>query len=338
MASPPPHGCRGHTFYSTSEEPMRSHTQPEDEPRPKSVPRGGRGFSIIELIVVLAVISVVVAFAVLGVRQAMASVRLQNSMRQLASRVEAARVDAIRRHKSATVEIKDDKTYAVSMDFNGNGVVSTRSYTLEAGVTINIPSTGPPVFDFDWRGRTPQCFTSIGMKSDGGTSTLSVTSAGDVTVDAGLSANLNAGTFTNVNATSDVQTGAVVAGTSAGSCADPCGGCVGTICTTCSVPSTPPPGCVAFFIKPAYVSVKKNTKGTADITVSVTPADTITVVQTDGRTNLEFTPSPTQAVAAGGSKVFTVKSKNNLTGYFPIKFISACNPSNAVAATVQVTN
>ena len=318
---------------------MFSHTEPVTVPRAGLVPRSGRGFSLVELVLVLAVISIVLAFAVLGVRRAMASIRLQNSMRQLASRVEAARIDAIRRHKSSTVEFTGNRTYSITMDFDARGVVSTRHYALEQGVTINSQSTDLPVFDFDWRGRTPQCFTSITLQSpeSGGTSTLSISSAGDVTVDAGLSANLNAGSFTTVSATSDVQSGAVVAGTSGGACSDPCGGCA-SACTNCQVQSTPPPGCAAFTVNPASVSIRKNFKSSAGISVTVTPADTITVIQNDGRTNLEFTPSPTQSIGAGGSKTFTVKSKNNLTGVFPLKFISACNPSNAAYATVQVGN
>jgi prepilin-type N-terminal cleavage/methylation domain-containing protein len=318
---------------------MRSHKQPEAMSQAGAAsPCSSRGFSMVELVIVLAVVSVVLTFAVLGVKQAMASIRLQNSMRQFASRVEVARTDAIRRHKSATVEFTSDRTYSITMDFNGTGVVSTRKYTLESGVTINSPSTDLPVFDFDWRGRTPQCFTAITMQSGGGggTSKLSVSSAGDVTVDSGLSSNLNAGTYTTVSQTSDVQSGAIVSGTSPAACTDPCGGCV-VAGGGGPIQSTPPAGCTAFTLNKSLISIRKNYKNSADFIVSVTPADTITVFQTDGRTNLEFTPSPTQAIGVGGSKTFTVKSKNNSTGYFPIKFVSACNPSNSAAATVQVT-
>lgn len=317
---------------------MHSRTRTDLTKARAAKPRGDCGFGLVELIVVLAVISIVTTFAILGIRSAMASIRLQNSMRQLASRVEMARIDAIRRHKSATVEFISDKAYTINMDFDGNGVVATRSYSLESGVTINSPSTDLPVFDFDWRGRTPQCFTSITMQSQGvgDSSTLSVTSAGDVTIDAGLSANINAGTYTTVSQTGDVQTGAVVSGAGSAACADPCGGCVpagggGPIL------SAPVPGCVVFGVNKSSISIRKNYKNSGAFIINVTPADTITVVQTDGRTNLEFTPSPTQAIGAGGTKTFTVKSKNNSTGYFPIKFISACNPSNSASATVQVT-
>jgi hypothetical protein len=51
------------------------------------------------------------------------------------------------------------------MDFNGTGVELMQSYTLESGVTIDSPTTDLPVFDFDRRGRTLQCFTSISIKS-----------------------------------------------------------------------------------------------------------------------------------------------------------------------------
>lgn len=300
--------------------------------------RGSSGFGLVELITVLALISIVTAFAVLGVNRAMASIRLQNSIRQLASRVESARIDAIRRHKSAAVEFISSNSYTVSMDSRGTGVERTQVYTLESGVTINSPATDLPIFDFDWRGRTPQCFTSITMQSrgGGGSSTLSVSSGGDVTIDAGLGSNLNSASYTTVSTTGDVQKGVAVTGASGAACLDPCGGCV--VSGGGTVVSTPPPGCVSFGANKSAISIRKNYKSTDAFVISVTTTDTITAVQTDGRTNLEFLPSPTQSIGANSSKTFTVRSKGNTTGYFPVKFISACNPSNAVTATVRVSS
>jgi prepilin-type N-terminal cleavage/methylation domain-containing protein len=299
--------------------------------------RGSSGFGLAETLVVLAIISIVTAFAVVGVKRAMASIRLQNSVSQLGSRVESARIDAIRRHKSAVVEFTSSNSYSISMDFEGAGVELTRVYTLESGVTINSPAANLPVFDFDWRGRTPQCFTSITMQSDGGggSSTLSVSSGGDVTINAGLSSNLNSGSYTTVSATGDVQKGVAVNGAGAPACLDPCGGCVAS--GGGPTLSTPPPGCVGFGVSKSAITIRKNYKSSDSFVVSVTANDTITAVQTDGRVNLEFLPSPTQPMGANSSKTFTVRSKGNTTGYFPVKFVSACNPANVAAATVRVS-
>lgn len=297
---------------------------------------GSRGFSMLQLVVAIAVISVVTTFAVLGVNRARAAIRLQNSMRMLAGRVESARFDAIRRHKSTTVEFIDGDTYKITMDFDGSGVVSSRTFDLETGVTITSLATDLPTFDFDWRGRTPQCFTAVTMQSTTGqTTTLSVSSAGDVTVDSGLGSTLTTSSYSSVTTTGDVQSGAVVPGGTSPSCADPCSTCV-----TSGGPasSSPPPGCIPFTIDHTYVSIRKSGGSTASFTVSVTAADTITVTQTDGRTNLGFAPSATQAVGANGTKTFTVSSKNNSRGLFPIKFSSACSASNNIPATVNVTN
>jgi prepilin-type N-terminal cleavage/methylation domain-containing protein len=315
---------------------MRSPKQQVDRsPAGAAARRDGRGFSLVELLAVLAVISIVVAFAVLGVKRAMASIRLQNSMRQLASRVELARTDAIRRHKLATVEFTSNSAYTITMDFNGTGVVGKRSYRLESGVTLT--NSEKPMFEFDWRGRTSQCLTNVTLQSQegSGTSTLAIGSAGDVTVDAGLGANMNSTSFSTVSKTGDVQKGAVVLGASP-VCSSPCDGNCVSACVDCETESTPPPGCVKFTVKPSVITIRKNFKTSLDITATTTVADTITVIQNDGRTNLEFTPSPTQTFSAAGSKTFTVKSKNNLTGTFPLKFISACNPTNVAYATVVV--
>lgn len=67
--------------------------------------RDQRGFTVLQLIIILAIVSVVSSFAVVGIMKARAAVRLQNSARQFASYVERARSDALRRHGMASVQL-----------------------------------------------------------------------------------------------------------------------------------------------------------------------------------------------------------------------------------------
>src|SRR5689334_20255974 len=88
------------------------------------------GFSLTQLVITIAVISVVSVFAFLGITSAKQRVRLTNSSRLLASYVEKARVDSVRRHPMASadmagVQVLDKTTYRVKMDFDGNGTVET---------------------------------------------------------------------------------------------------------------------------------------------------------------------------------------------------------------------
>lgn len=300
-----------------------------------------RGFSIIQLVIVVAIVSIVSTFALVSVTRARESVRLQNSMRTFAGRLEKARLDAIRRHRSSLVEFTGSNTYTITMDYDGAGTASPRTFSLENNISITNSDgsavTDFPVLDFDWRGRTTQCFTTIRMKNtQGEASTISVTSSGDITIDTTLGATVSPGTYSNVNQASDVSSSVTVSGTNPAACTDPCGSCPSA--SSGPVTSSPPAGCSAFTLNKSTISIKKNGANTDSFTVTVTANDTITVTQTDGRSNLSFTPSPTQAVTVGTPKTFTVKSLNNSKGKFPIRFTSACNASNIVDATVTVTN
>jgi type II secretory pathway pseudopilin PulG len=139
-----------------------------------------RGFSTVQLLITLAVMSIITGFAVVGITRARDHVRLMSSARQFAAYVERARADAVRRHNGATVSIIDNNTYAVTMDWDGFGTLSTRNFDLEPGVAF---TTGIKSITFDWRGRATNGEESFGF-NNGFSVNVHVTGSGDVTFEA----------------------------------------------------------------------------------------------------------------------------------------------------------
>jgi len=152
-----------------------------------------RGFSMMQLLVTLAVVSVVSGLAVFGIASARQRIRLTNSSRLLASYAEKARVDSVRRHPTdpdqmAGIEVLDKTTYRVKMDFDGDGVMEVKSFTLDDGVVF---ATDPIALVFDWRGRlvdlaTTEIKVSIAMQWGDDANdqrVVDITRSGDVTID-----------------------------------------------------------------------------------------------------------------------------------------------------------
>src|ERR1043166_4600790 len=141
--------------------------------------RDERGFTILQTIVALAIMGVICSFAIIGLTRAKENLRLQNSVRQLSSYLEKARLDAIKRHDSSSVVFTDTSTYVVTMDF-GSGV-STRTIPFESGVSI--VSSSLPHVGFNWRGRTESCTTRFTVQNiPCEQSWVAVSDAGDITV------------------------------------------------------------------------------------------------------------------------------------------------------------
>src|ERR1043165_7136827 len=148
--------------------------------------RRDRGVGMVELVIVLAIVAIVSTFALIQIRSSRSASRIQNSVRQLASYMEKARIDAVRRHGTSTVTFTDARTYSVTMDFNNNGSPSTRTFTFLDDV--RIASSDLPNVTFNWRGRTltsgAACVTTFAV-SDTMSHGLSVdvSGSGDVTVE-----------------------------------------------------------------------------------------------------------------------------------------------------------
>lgn len=167
---------------------------PRHTPNTNSFPRHDGGFTTIELLVMVTILTVITAFGFIGITKARASVRLSGAAREYATYVERARILSIRNHaddagERATIAINDDKaSYVVTMDIDGDGDMDTRTITLPSGITFDTVET----ISFDWRGRTlstvggittPNAQVSIRLLNSDDSISIDVTGSGDVTID-----------------------------------------------------------------------------------------------------------------------------------------------------------
>lgn len=143
---------RGPTRESSREEPVR---------------RGERGASIIELLIMVAMVTVIMGYALMRISGAQQFMRMENASREFMSYVEKARQDSMRRHAGppgllpqppmAFVQITGARSYTVVMDFDGDGNVDApRQINIppEQGVFFNTGTTPLPItIAFNWRGR-----------------------------------------------------------------------------------------------------------------------------------------------------------------------------------------
>ncbi len=86
------------------------------------------GFSVLELLIVAVMISVLVGFAITQIAQAKQNMTRANAVRELATNIEKARLDSIRRHATASAQmaqvvIMNADFYSVTLDINGDGAV-----------------------------------------------------------------------------------------------------------------------------------------------------------------------------------------------------------------------
>jgi Tfp pilus assembly protein FimT len=280
-----------------------------------------------ELVIVTAIIGIVSAFAVVQIRTSRAALRVQNSVRQLASFMEKARVDAVRRHATSTVSFTDTRTYSVTMDFNNGGSTSTRTFTFQEGV--QLASSELPNVTFNWRGRTltagSSCITTFSVSDTIGNGlSVDVSGSGDVTVE-NQQPDLPNVVYSNVNSSDGVDSRAIVGGTSTTDntpCMDLSGGGVAG--------DSGPPSCT-IHVSSTSISIKKNGGTTGSVLVSMSNPS---LVVASYPSNLTLSPV-SQSVSSTGSN-FSVSSKNTLRGPFNVTFTSQCGSS--ITVKVNVTN
>lgn len=289
--------------------------------------RRDRGIGMVELVIVMAIVGIVSTFALLQIRSSRSALRVQNSVRQLASYMEKARIDAVRRHGTSTVSFTNTRTYSVTMDFGSGGSPSTRTFTFQDGV--QLASSELPNVTFNWRGRTltagASCVTTFAV-SDNMNHGLSVdvSGSGDVTVE-NQQPTLPNVTYNNTVTSSDgVDSRLVVAGASTlenTPCMDLSGGGIGA--------DSGPPSC-NIHVSSSSVTIRKNGGSTGSVLVSMSNPS---LVVASFPSNLTISPA-SQTVSTGQN--FSMVSKNTLRGPYNVTFSSQCGSS--ITVKVNVTN
>ncbi len=138
------------------------------------------GFSLVELLIVVNIIFILVAIAVPNLLPANGKLRLSGAADVLVERLDRARVDAWRRHSTASVAVVDNFTYNVTMDSNGTGVNTTYSVPLPLDVSFPSGTSTAPI-TFDQNGRTSA--RTLQLQSGTDTRTIDITTLGNIGLD-----------------------------------------------------------------------------------------------------------------------------------------------------------
>ncbi len=164
-------------------------------PKTSSKLRSDAGVGIIELIVVFAVVAVISVLALMSFQRSSRSFNLSGATRNLASYLEKARIDSVRRHGGSNLVINSASSYTANIDFDGSGTLTTRTITLPAGTSLRYtlppatasidPSSTPITIDYDWRGRTSSTvvLTLTDSFANVSSSTVVIGTAGDLSAD-----------------------------------------------------------------------------------------------------------------------------------------------------------
>lgn len=330
------------------------------------------GFSMMQLLITLGVVSIVSGLAFMGIAAAKQRIRLTNSSRLLASYVEKARVDSVRRHPlnaadMAGVEVLNGTTYRVKMDFDGNGTVETRDITLDDGVVF---ATDPIALVFDWRGRLvdlPLTEIKVSIAMQWGNDpddqrVVDVTRSGDVTIDSDVYLDDVPNVNVNVNGLTGIDSGSTVNGNNNPHATptptpsqDPTPTPTPTP-TPIGVDPTPTPtpnGDPTPIVTPTPTptpSISPSPGGTPTPTPTPTPCTvqvntspsplsfskhsggTINFIVNPAGT-VTFTSGPSNLGVTGSGTAFSVSSLNNTRGNFTLVFSTPCGSQN-VAVTV----
>jgi len=113
----------------------------------RSVLRGRRGFTLVELLVVITIAAILAAIAAPSFREMNRSMAVRSAADELAAGIQFARSEAIRTNQTVSLLI-DGRTWQVFVDTNGNNIRDNSETLLREGLYPELMNAQNPALWF----------------------------------------------------------------------------------------------------------------------------------------------------------------------------------------------
>jgi type II secretion system protein H len=147
-----------------------------------------KGFSLVEMMVVVVVMAILATIAVPGFNNYMAQRRVSGAANQLFTDFMSARMQAIGQNNNVIVQLTSSTGYTIIRDLNGNGAVdagetgpakSISSDYYDVTFTSSTPSTDPVFYP---NGTLKPGLGTITVSNSSATKTITISTAGRIKV------------------------------------------------------------------------------------------------------------------------------------------------------------
>jgi prepilin-type N-terminal cleavage/methylation domain-containing protein len=150
-----------------------------------SRPRRTAGFSLIEVVMVVAILGVVTAIAIPNMVSARQGFRMRSATGTMSHRLGEARMESVKRNRQVDVTL-DSATRTLTTTVTSAGVTTTIAGPeyLPGGVVFNLGGNATYQISFDSMGRpvTPPRSFSVQFPGSGLSRTVTVLSTGRITI------------------------------------------------------------------------------------------------------------------------------------------------------------
>ena len=149
-----------------------------------NLPGNHRGFTLTELMIVVALMAILAAIAVPNIIAQMPKYRLNGAARQVLSDLMAARMQAVSQNNEFKVFFLDNHRYMILDDDDNDGTADAGETTQTKDIQADYPdvtfsSTNDPIFH---PGGTASNLATITLSNTSGTRSITISSAGRVKI------------------------------------------------------------------------------------------------------------------------------------------------------------